>query len=187
MIYILVPLIIGVLIGIFHDWNWKDTEEKIGFAVLYGILGGLVGFFILLLAFGFGIARATSPTTTTTEEHELVQITDATYTKTEGNIHGNILVVSGFINSGLSNGFTYYQREGDGYVMRAAESNNTVIKYTNSTPKIVTTSTYCTEKMTLGPWGIENYCPPESTHSENVIYVPEGSVVSDYTLGGGKE
>lgn len=184
MIYILVPLIIGVLIGIFHDGGWKDTEEKIILAFLDGFLGGLIGSLILLLAIGLGIAQATSPTTTTTEEHELAQITGTAYTKTEGNIHGNIWVVRGSINSGLSSGFTYYQKEGDGYVIRTAESNNTVIKYTNSTPKIVTTSTYCTEKTTLGPWGIENYCPPESTHSENVIYVPEGSIVSNYTLGG---
>lgn len=174
MIYILVPLIIGVLIGVFYDWDWKDTGEKIGYALIDGFLGGLIGVGILMLAIGFGIAQATSPTATTTEEHELVQITDTAYTKTEGNIHGGIWVVSGSINSNLSSGFTYYQKEGDGYVMRA----------TNSTPKIVTTSTYCTEKTTLGFWGIENYCPPESTHSENVIYVPEGSIVSNYTLGG---
>lgn len=184
MIYILMPLIIGVLIGIFHDWNWKDIEEKIEYAFFDGFLGGLVGCIILLLAFGLGMAGTSSPTTTTTEEHELVQITDNTYTKTEGNIHGGIWVVSGSINSSLSSGFTYYQKEGDGYVMRTAESNNTTIKYTNSTPKIVTISTYCTEKTALGFWGIENYCPPESTHSENVIYVPEGSIVSNYTLGG---
>lgn len=184
MVYILVPLIIGVLIGIFHDWNWKDLEDKIGFAFLDGLLGGLIGVGILMLAIALGIAQTTSPTVTTTEEHELVQITDTSYTKTEGNIHGSIWVVSGSISSGLSSGFTYYQKEGDGYVMRTAESNNTTIKYTNSTPKIVTTSTYCTEKITLGLWGIENYCPPESTHSENVIYVPEGSIVSNYTLGG---
>lgn len=184
MIYILVPLIIGVLIGVFYDWNWKDTVEKIEFAFLGGLSGGLIGACVLLLAFGLGIARATSPTTTTTEEHELVQITDTAYTKTEGNIHGGIWVVSGSINSSLSSGFTYYQKEGDGYVMRTAESSNTTIKYTNSTPKIVTTSTYCTGEKALGFWGIENYCPPESTHSENVIYVPEGSIVSNYTLGG---
>lgn len=184
MIYILVPFIIGVLIGIFHDWSWKDTEEKIGFAFLDGILGGLIGSLILLLAIGLGIAQTTSPTATTTEEHELVQITDTAYTKTEGNIYGGIWMVSGSISSGLSNGFTYYQKEGDGYVIRTAESNNTVIKYTKSTPKIVTTSTYCTEKTAFGFWGIENYCPPESTHSENIIYVPEGSIVSNYTLGG---
>lgn len=184
MIYILVPLIIGVLIGIFYDWDWKDTAEKIVCALFDGLTGGLLGAGILLLASGLGIAQTTSPTVTTTEEHELVQINDTSYTKTEGNIHGSIWVVSGSINSSLSSGFTYYQKEGDGYVMRTAESSNTIIKYTNSTPKIVTTSTYCTEKKTLGLWGIENYCPPESTHSENVIYVPEGSIVSNYTLGG---
>ena len=184
MIYILVPLIIGALFGIFHDGNWKDNGEKIIFAVFDGLTGGLLGVGVMLLAFGLGIAGTASPTATTTEEHELVQITDTTYTKTGGNIHGGIWVVSGPINSSLSGGFTYYQKEGDGYAMRTADSNNTVIKYTNSAPKIVTTSTYCTEKTTLSFWGIENYCPPESTHSENVIYVPEGSIVSNYTLGG---
>ena len=90
----------------------------------------------------------------------------------------------GYINSELAAGFSYYQKDGDSYQLKTANADQSIIKYTEDTPKVVIDTTYCVS--TLGnlfrPWTLD-WCKAGSNTSHYTFYVPEGSIKENYNLG----
>lgn len=189
MVFIIIGAIIGMAYAIYDG---LDIVEKIGGLLAFGVLGALGGFGVAVIAtvvgmtFGWGWGRLEP--TTTIETHELVQVSDTVYGNTSGSINGNIFVIRGSIGTDLAAGFSYYQKEESGFTLKTVGADNTTIKYTNDTPRIEVTRTYCPE-LEKGPSiGLLslNYCPIGGGNVWNTIYVPAGSIVESFQLGGEK-
>lgn len=121
--------------------------------------------------------------TTTVAEYELVQMGDQTYANTSGVFRGGLFLRSGTINTNLDAGYSYYQKEGNGFTLKTAGANNSTIKYTNDTPKVVITSSRCVNETSFGLWGFENICDHTKIATWNTFYIPEGSIAEGFELG----
>lgn len=187
----MVFIIIGAIIGMAYAIdNGFDVEEKIVGLFFLGVAGAAVGSIVTLFVTGvgemFGWGWGRLEPTTTVETHELVQVSDTVYSNTSGSINGNIFVIRGNIGTDLAAGFSYYQKEESGFTLKTVGAGNTTIKYTNDTPRIEVVRTYCpeTEKgLSIGPLFL-NYCPIGGGNIWNTIYVPAGSIVESFQLGG---
>ena len=186
MVFIIIGAIIGIVYAIYDS---RDVIEAIAGLLLWGIVGATVGSSVTLLVTGvdmmFGWGWGRLEPTTTVETHELVQVSDTVYGNTSGSINGNIFVIRGSIGTDLAAGFSYYQKEESGFTLKTVGADNTTIKYTNDTPRIEVTRTYCPE-LEKGPSiGLLslNYCPIGGGNVWNTIYVPAGSIVESFQLG----
>lgn len=185
MVFIIIGAIIGMVCAI---CDGLDIEDKIFGSITFGVAGVLAGFFVAGVVTGvgyiFGWEWGRLEQTTTIETHELVQVSDTVYNNTSGSIKGNIFVIRGSIGTDLAAGFSYYQKEESGFTLKTVGAGNTTIKYTNDTPRIEVTRTYCpeTEKgLSIGPLFL-NYCP-NGDNIWNTIYVPADSIVESFQLG----
>lgn len=189
----MVFMIIGAIIGmVYAIYDGLDIVEKIGGLLVDGMVGAALGLGVAVVAtvasitFGWGWGKLES--TTTIETHELVQVSDTVYSNTSGSIKGNIFVIRGSVGTDLAAGFSYYQKEESGFTLKTVGAGNTTIKYTNDTPRIEVTRTYCPELEkgpSIGLLSI-NYCPIGGGNVWNTIYVPADSIVESFQLGGEK-
>lgn len=183
MIWIIIGAIAGAIVGKCLN---RDSQYDIGDDIASGIMfGALFGVIITVVMTVLNVAFNWCPleTVTTTDTHEIVQISDQTYANTSG----RIFLIRGNISTDLSAGFSFYQKEADGFSLKTIEAGNTTVKYTNEQPRIETTHTYCPERensfLSIG-WLWINYCPVKGGNTWNTIYVPEGSIVESFQLGG---
>lgn len=179
MLFIILGLAIAVIYCIL---NSKDlyVSEMVAL-VLTGILVGFV-----TCGIASAIAGPNVPIETTTTEYELVNMGDTTYADVNGNIHGSAFLVRGTISTDLSAGFSYYQEEGDGYTLKTAKATQSVIKYSNDTPKVVVEQAYCKRSNPKGPTiGLLFFemCETEKEYTHYTFYIPEGSIVEKFNLG----
>lgn len=184
MIFIIIGFIGAI---IFHKmYEYSEGVLLLALEMIVGIILGAA----CSLCFSCGSAALfgwfMSPIETTATEYELVQMGDQTYANTSGVFSGGLFLRSGTINTNLDAGYSYYQKDGDGFSLKTAGANNSTIKYTNDTPKVVITSSHCTKKVGFGLWGIENLCDHTKIATWNTFYVPEGSIAEGFELGGGK-
>lgn len=176
-------IILGAIIGAISAADEMRVFELVMGGLIGALVGGLItlGMTVICCIFNWGALDAV----TTVETHELVQISDVTYSDISGNIGGNIFVVRGNIGTDLAAGFSFYQKETDGFSLKAVGADNTTIKYTDETPRIEVTRTYC-PKLDNGPsigllW--INRCSVGGGNVWNTIYVPEGSIAEGFKLG----
>ena len=179
MIFIIIGIILGIVCGINEG---KNLDEKIGLAILNAISGGIIGTAVMLVISLIAMVFNWDyfDTATSIETHELVQISDHVYSNVSGSISG-VFLVRGSIGTNLSAGFSFYQKEVDGFSLKTVEASNTTIKYTDVTPRIETTHTYCLEKVHIRPLWI-SICL-KGNIARNTIYVPENSIVESFNLG----
>lgn len=178
-------IIIG-FIGAIIFYKMNEYSEGILLLVLEVLMGIMLG---IACSFGFSTFSFAlfdwfmSPMETTTAEYELVQMGDQTYANTSGMLSGGLFLRSGTINTNLDAGYSYYQKESDGFTLKTAGANNSTIKYTKDTPKVVITSSHCVNEMSFGLWGFENICDHTKIATWNTFYIPEGSIAEGFELG----
>lgn len=179
MIFIIIGAIGGAI------YYKKDEGEYLGEFVIdvgSGIMLGIacvLCFELFCVLFGWFM----SPMETTTTEYELVQMGDQTYANTNGLFSGVLFIRPVTINTNLDAGYSYYQKEGDGFALKTAGANNSTIKYINDTPKVVITSSHCVNETSFGLWGFENICDHTKIATWNTFYIPEGSIAEGFELG----
>lgn len=179
MLFIILGLAIAVIYCIFCRDDLYVTEM-----VAFGFIGTLLGFIVCFTL--SVIAGPNVPIETTTTEYELVNMGDTTYADVHGNIHGSAFLVRGTISTDLSAGFSYYQKEDSGYTLKTAKATQSVIKYSNETPKVVVEQAYCKRSNPKGPTiGLLFFemCETEKEYTHYTFYIPEGSIVERFNLG----
>lgn len=175
-------IILGLVIAIIYSLCKKDLY--VAEMVAFGFIATLVGFvvcFVLTVITGPNV-----PIETTTTEYELVNMGDTTYADVHGNIHGSAFLMRGTISTDLSAGFSYYQKEDSGYTLKTAKATQSVIKYSNETPKVVIEQAYCKRSNPKGPAiGLLFFemCETEKEYTHYTFYIPEGSIVEKFNLG----
>lgn len=181
MIPIILILVIAVIIAIVINRPWDVIDCVMD--VLCGIMmGGLVVVFYL------AIQAATSfvePVEQPVQSEPLVNIADTSYPDTHGTIHGSILYVYGSISTDNKQAFNYYVKQADGsYKLKSAPASNSVIVYTDDSPRVETQSYKCERgNLILEAWSISR-CEEKPTAYK--FYVPKGSIAESYRLGGGE-
>ena len=115
-------------------------------------------------------------------EYQLAQLNDTAYSSTEGVIGGGVFVTVGYVGTSLKAGYTYYRVIGDEYTLQTVEADHAVVKYTTETPKIVERQWLCEYRIKWDFWGGFSRCDNRAT--EYILYVPEGTVVHNYSLDG---
>lgn len=161
----------------------RNLDEKIGLAIWNAMSGGIIGTTVML---GISLIAMVLnwdhfDTATSIETHELVQISDHVYSNVSNSISGGVFLVRGSVGTDLSAGFSFYQKEVDGFSLKTVEASNTTIKYTDVTPRIESTHTYCLEEVHIRPLWI-GFCLTGNI-TRNTIYVPENSIVESFNLG----
>lgn len=178
MIFLIIGAILGFIIftrGIIYD----VAEGLIG-----ALMGLMVGALVCLIATIFWGPYA--PMETVFREYELVQMNDHVYSDTEGHIGGSIFVISGKINTELSSGFSYYQKDGDGYSLKTVDASKSMIKYSDNKPKVVVDDVHCVKpKEFFSFWFMNIKCKDED-QMHYTFYIPQGSVKENFSLGGGQ-
>lgn len=189
MIIIVLAALIGFICG-FHSVPRPEDELDKELRGLMGILGimagGLLGFLACMFA---SVLFGHLPVETTHTEYQLVQVSDNVYGDTNGDIHGGLFLIHGNISTSLSAGFSYYQKVEDGYELKTAEATNSIIKYSNGTPRVVIEDTHCLRHTPEGPYlglWFFDYCDPKVESIKYTFYVPDGSVHEDFNLGENK-
>lgn len=147
-------------------WDW-------GVIILNGFFGAILG--VVIAAF-VSLPLYQPEMVETTYEQELVAISDTAYPNTSS--RGRFWTF--YISTTLDGGYSYYVKEGDGFKMSTASADSSTIKYTDGTPKIVTTDATCKNGFVVTPLYFSMACPSSTTHT---FYVPEGSIKSSYELG----
>lgn len=179
-------ILLGLLITTIWTFYRHKTKKMYGVPeiIMNSILGLSLG--ALFLVVGSVLSGTNVPIETTTTEYELVNMGDTTYADVHGNIHGSAFLVRGTISTDLSAGFSYYQKEDSGYTLKTAKATQSVIKYSNETPKVVVEQTYCKRSNPKGPTiGLLFFemCETEKEYTHYTFYIPEGSIVERFNLG----
>ena len=171
-------LIIGAILGFMVFFG---DDESVFDGLMDAAMGVLFGAVVCLIATIFWGPYA--PMETVTSEYELVQMSDHVYSDTEGHIGGGIFIISGKIDTELSSGFSYYQKDGDSYSLKTVDAGKSIIKYSNDKPKVVIEDIHCVKpKETFSFWFLNIKCEGED-QMHYTFYVPQGSVKENFSLG----
>lgn len=163
MVIIILFVIIGFFIGFCMEADCLDcfldlvmvTLLSISMALLFGLIG-------LCIALSL-------PADNTSVKHtcEIASLQDGS------GVSGSFLVGCGAINNEMN--YTFYIKESDSYRLLQVECSDAIVRYCDSLPRV---EEYRSEPTkSLINWFAEDL--PKSTY---VIYVPKGTIKSEYNL-----
>lgn len=179
MIPIILILVIAVIIAIVIDrpWNAVDCAMDVLIGLMVGAL--VVLFYLAIQAATSFVESVEQPV----QSEPLVNIADTSYPDTHGTIHGSMLYVYGSISTDNKQAFNYYVKQADGsYKLKSAPASNSVIVYTDDSPRVETQSYKCERgEIIFEAWSIAGCKEKPTTYK---FYVPEGSIAESYRLGG---
>lgn len=153
---------IGILVSFIVSYrDYCDVWEYFLYAILFAICGAFVGFFVALAL------PADSEKHTYTLELENLQ---------DGSgVNGRFFLGSGMINSRMR--YVFYYRDGEFYKMAQVDMSDAKIRYTESPPKAIVTTTVFSNTL-LNNFAIDLSCDDDSY----ILEVPKGTIKSNFTL-----
>lgn len=167
MITIILFGLIGLYICYIEFWRY------VGFYFTDIVTTTLLTAFIVLLSMLLGLLVALSlpmKTETIMNEYKIVALQDNNSTS------GNFYLGSGQINSEMK--YVFYCEEEDGFKMKQANFEHTVIKYSDTIK--------CEVYREIEVKSFINYfaldCSVEEENLKHIIYIPKGSIKSNYSL-----
>lgn len=165
-------------------WAYKEWFEEVPGFIIGGILGAVLGGIASLIV-GAVFYPMMEPATIE-EKSKLVQINDTAYSDVSGTIRGGAFLVRGAVTTDLAAGLSYYMETEGGYTLRVAPADKSTIYYTDMTPRVEKVSRDCgMEKMRVRAFGIQ-FCDLKLEGEHYDFYIPKGSIVESFQLGGGK-
>lgn len=179
-------MIIMIALALFFGYwayeTWLEEVPDFIFGAILGMtIGGLVGLIV-----GAAFYPMIEPATVE-EKSRLAQIADTTYGDPSGTIRGGAFLIRGAVSTDLATGFSYYVETDGGYTLRVAPADKSTIYYTDTTPRVEKVSRDCgAEKMQLRAFGFQ-FCNSNLEGEHYDFYVPKGSIVESFQLGGGGE
>lgn len=164
---------------------YEDWFQEVADFIFGAILGTTLGL-LASLVIG-GVFYPTTEPVTVEEKNKLVQIDDTTYSDVSGTIRGGVFLVRGAVTTDLAAGFSYYVETDGGYTLRVAPADKSTIYYTDTTPRVEKVSRDCgTERVRLREFGFQ-FCNTDLEGEHYDFYVPKGSIVESFQLGGGEK
>ena len=179
MIPIILILIRAIAIAIIIDKPW-DAEDC-AMDVLLGLMCGNV---VVLLYFAIQVrANIVDPVEQPVQYAPLVNITDTSYADTHGTIRGSMLYVYGSISTDNKQVFNYYVKQSDGsFKLKSSPASDSTIIYTKDNPRVEISTYRCERGNTIfEAWSIASCEEKPTTYK---FYLPYGSIVESYRLGG---
>ena len=158
-------IIITVLTFVISFYNLKkerylDFIDVFILSTLYSLMGLLFSFIIAFVI----------PTHT-----EIKKSTFKLESLQDGSrINGQFFLGSGYINEKMK--YSFYISEENGYKLYSIDANNAHVKYTTEKPKLEMFEEVVNDDF------INNFSIPLDFKTSYIIYVPQGSILQNYTL-----
>lgn len=181
MIPIILILVIAIIIAMIIDKPWDAVDFVMN--VVFGVMMGAI-VVVIYLVFQT-TSNIVKPVEQPVQSEPLVNIADTSYPDTHGTIHGSMLYIYGSISTDNKQAFNYYVKQADGsYKLKSAPASNSVIVYTDDSPRVETQSYKCERgEIIFEAWSIAGCKEKPTTYK---FYVPKGSIAESYRLGGEK-
>lgn len=175
-IILMIVIITTVIVVVSDSWDFLDFMAN----AIFGILISCVPVLIYL-----GIqtnSNIVEPVEQPAVSGTLINMNDTSYPNTHGTIGGGLFYIYGSISTDNQQVFNYYVKQGDGsFKLKSAPASDSTIIYTDSTPKVESTSYVCEKGKTIfEPWSVASCHERATTYR---FYIPEGSIAEGYRLG----